>query len=93
MSPHILLGVWLLIHAGLKVTPCWYRGLTYKRRFLRSNKVHEANMGPTWVLSATDGPHVGHMNLAIRDIACTNTVKAHPEGLLYVFAINHFWER
>ena len=24
-------------------------------------------MGPTWVLSAPDGPHVGPMNLAIRD--------------------------
>ena len=23
-------------------------------------------MGPTWILSATDGPHVGPMNLAIR---------------------------
>ena len=23
-------------------------------------------MGPTWVLSAPDGPHVGPMNLAIR---------------------------
>ena len=22
------------------------------------NKVHGANMGPTWVLSAPDGPHV-----------------------------------
>ena len=30
------------------------------------SKVHEANMGPTWVLSAPDGPHVGPMNLAIR---------------------------
>ena len=30
------------------------------------NKVHRANMGPTWVLSAPDGPHVGPMNLAIR---------------------------
>ena len=30
------------------------------------NQVHEANMGPTWVLSAPDGPHVGLMNLAIR---------------------------
>ena len=27
----------------------------------------EANMGPTWVLSAPDGPHVGPMNPAIRD--------------------------
>ena len=30
------------------------------------SKVHEANMGPTWVLSAPDGPHVGPMSLAIR---------------------------
>ena len=27
------------------------------------NKVHEANMGPTWVLSAPDGPHVGPWTL------------------------------
>ena len=32
------------------------------------SKVHGANMGPTWVLSDPDGPHVGPMNLAIRDI-------------------------
>ena len=31
------------------------------------NKVHGANMGPTWVLSAPDGPHVGPMNLTIRE--------------------------
>ena len=31
------------------------------------NKVHGANMGPTWLLSAPDGPHVGPMNLAIRE--------------------------
>ena len=29
------------------------------------SKVHGANMGPNWVLSAPDGPHVGPMNLAI----------------------------
>ena len=29
------------------------------------NKVHGANMEPTWVLSAPSGPHVGPMNLAI----------------------------
>ena len=28
-------------------------------------KVHGANMEPTWVLSAPDGPHAGPMNLAI----------------------------
>ena len=31
-----------------------------------NSKVHGANMGPTWDLSAPDGPHVGPMNLAIR---------------------------
>ena len=30
------------------------------------NKVHGANMGPTWVLWAPDGLHVGPMNLALR---------------------------
>ena len=30
-------------------------------------KVHEANMEPTWALSAPDVPHVGPMNIAIGD--------------------------
>ena len=30
------------------------------------SKVHGANMGPTWVLSAPDGPHVGPMKFAFR---------------------------
>ena len=29
------------------------------------SKVRGANMGPTWVLSAPDGPHVGPMNLLL----------------------------
>ena len=33
------------------------------------SKVRGANMGPIWVLSAPDGPHVGPMNLAVR--VCT----------------------
>ena len=43
------------------------------------NKVHGVDMGPTWVLSAPDGPHVGPMNLAIRDTcsACRITFSAH----------------
>ena len=32
------------------------------------SNVHGANMGPTWVLSAPDGPHVSPMNLAIREV-------------------------
>ena len=31
------------------------------------NKVHGANMGPTWGRQDPDGPRVGHMNLAIWD--------------------------
>ena len=30
------------------------------------SKVHGANVGPTWVMSAPDGPHGGPVNLAIR---------------------------
>ena len=33
--------------------------------FCPDSKVHMANMGPTWVLSAPGGPHVGPVNLAI----------------------------
>ena len=32
------------------------------------SKFHVSNMGPTWVLSAPDEPHVGAMNLAIRGV-------------------------
>ena len=31
------------------------------------SQMHEANVGPAWVLSARDRPHVGSMNLAIWD--------------------------
>ena len=33
--------------------------------FYPDSKVHGANLGPTWVLSAPGGPHVCLMNLAI----------------------------
>ena len=38
-----------------------------KHKAAPDSKVHGANMGPTWVLSAPYGPHVGPMNLAIRE--------------------------
>ena len=45
--------------------------LTYKLKMtiaiIPDSNVHGANTGPTWVLSAPDGPHVGPMNYAIRD--------------------------
>ena len=40
------------------------------------NRVHGANMGPTWVLSAPDGPHLGSMNLAIRVLHGVSLVRS-----------------
>ena len=45
----------------------FFAGEEYDELDTPDNKVHGANMGPTWILSAPDGPHVGPMNLAIRD--------------------------
>ena len=42
-----------------------YNTLSIARKYPDS-KVHGANMGPTWVLSAPDGPHIGPMNLVVR---------------------------
>ena len=36
------------------------------RHNIQDSRVHGANMGPTWVLSAPDGPHVGPINHAIK---------------------------
>ena len=41
------------------------------------SKVHGANMRPTWVLSAPDGPHVGPMNLAVRVVIDKRTHGQH----------------
>ena len=38
------------------------------------SKVHVAHMGPTWVLSSPGGPHIGPMNLAIRDFMLTCSI-------------------
>ena len=51
------------------------------------SKVHGANMGPTWVLSASDGPHVGPMNLAIR-VGCNRWVKYWPGSIGCVRGFN-----
>ena len=44
-----------------------YCSVIYLFRLIPDSRVHGANMGPTWVLSAPNGPHVGSMNLVIRD--------------------------
>ena len=59
------------------------------------SKAHGANMGPTWVLAAPDGPHVYPMNLAIRVVivvrwsAPIDNMRRHQR----IFFINHaeFW--
>ena len=38
-----------------------------KNDTIQDSKVHVAHMGPTWVLSAPGGPHVGPKNVAIWD--------------------------
>ena len=47
------------------------------------SKVHGANMGPTWVLSAPNGPHVGPTSLAIRG----STLCTHHNCNLYVILL------
>ena len=37
------------------------------------SKVHLVPIAPTWVLSAPGGPHVGPMNLALREVTLYNS--------------------
>ena len=46
------------------------------------SKVHVANMGPTWVLSTPDGPHVGPMNIAIMEDLVYNLTTLY---FVYIF--------
>ena len=43
-------------------------GSFWNEKHIPDSKVHGANMGPTWVMSAPDEPHISPMNLAIRDV-------------------------
>ena len=56
------------------------------------SNVHGANMGPTWVLSAADGPHVGPMNLAIRVhavVCCRTFIGPNCIPLSYLPSVYH----
>ena len=60
-----------VLHFSKKCIVCVKPTVAYQHYFTSGivfpdGKVHGTNMGPTWVLSAPDGPHVGPMNLAIR---------------------------
>ena len=67
---YVVNSKWFQISTSLTTTKkSWIHASTnlLGRYDIPDSKVHGANMGPTWVLSAPDGPHVGPMNLAIRD--------------------------
>ena len=55
-----------------------FRGMFQK---FPDSKIHGANIGPTWVLSAPDGPHAGPLNLAIR--VCLGSKKIFWDGELW----------
>ena len=64
--------VWIFVWHIL----CWYNLISTSIfeivhcdwSYILDSKFRVANMGPTWVLTAPGGPHVGPMNLAIRDV-------------------------
>ena len=53
------------IHMAWLFLLCCCRVFLLPDPYDTDSKVHEANMGPTWVLSAPDGPHVVPMNLGV----------------------------
>ena len=71
LQANIVYGVWFFgLHRTLhdwSYTPIpGYQTRKKDKQLYPDSKVHGANIGPTWVLSAPDGPHVGPVNLAIR---------------------------
>ena len=64
---------------------CFTCGQRWPNKEVQTNnsKVHGANMGPTWDMSAPDGPHVGPKNLAIW---VTVSVQMHLTDTRSIFA-------
>ena len=58
-----MLSLWVSFTVLTNIS--WYRPV----HKYPDSEVHGANMGPTWVLSAPDGPHVGPMYLAIKVVS------------------------
>ena len=62
-----VVGRWkhhFILHCKVSYFPAICLGTRNK---IPDSKVHGANMGPNWVLSSPNGPHVGPMSLALRD--------------------------
>ena len=69
-----------------------YRSAIYQGSIVLNtpeSTVHGANMGPTWVLSAPNGPHICHMELAIREEGTKITNKAYGCDLLCFVVVRH----
>ena len=71
-----------------KFALCYFTML-YENYIFPDNKVHVAHKGPTWVLSAPGGTHVGPMNLVIRVII--RTLSLTSDNTLIVYSANS-WE-
>ena len=54
------------------------------------SKVLKANMGPNKVLSASDGPNAGPMNLAIRVVLSTNPMLVWWYAIMQTYIIYRF---
>ena len=65
---HTYSHIWLVYRISESTTPA-----TSMDKTIPDSKVHGANMGSTWVLSAPDGPHVDPINIALRDF---NTISS-----------------
>ena len=53
-------------------------------------QIAKSNIGPTWVLSAPDGPHVGPMNLTIRAVISRPKVLCFLPLAWFVFPKNYW---
>ena len=103
---HIVVNFPTVCIVGLHIYSCFVcagvnraNGLFYIWFWIRNYiacpdiKVHGANMGPTWSLSAQDGPHVGPMNLVIGIALCgmhlprytlVHVLIMEPRGFIYM---------
>ena len=67
ISQYVLIKTqWCLLHNSWDALYGYFQN-DIQRIWMKTtdSKVHVAHMGPTWVLSALGGPHVGPTNLAI----------------------------
>ena len=71
-----------------------YRKITNNslmKKKISDTKVHGANVGPTWVLSAPDGTYVGTMNLVIRDPFYRNLYYISHNIFTWFFLVLYFY--